>query len=480
MTEKHGVTVTEKQFTPAATAQDDVTLPVVIGTAPVNLSKLAAAPINTPVLCKSWTEAVEAFGYSEDWESYTLCEFMYSHFQLYKQSPVVLINVLDPAKHKKTVQPAVTNLVKGTVTINNEGVIISSVTVTSEDGTTTYIENTDYILSYDSAGKLVVSAKTGGALASVSTVKVGFDELDASAVQASDIVGGTDSITGKVTGLELIKLVFPLYQLVPGLVLAPGYSHDPIVGAVMAAKANLINGNFKATAITDLPANKKYSELEDWKAENNYTSEMQINTWPKVTKSGRVYHLSTHLAGAICRTDADSTGIPYRSPSNKSLVIDGTCMEDGTVVALGPDEAEYVNSLGIVTSLNFIGGWKSWGNRTAIYPAATDPQRAFIPVRRMFNWWNNTIILTQWAKVDDPTNKRLVEAVTDDLGIRLNGLQSSQYILGGWIAFEKEDNPAESTMNGKLKWRTAITPPSPGQELEFTVEYDPSQLGAIN
>ena len=51
----------------------------------------------------TYAEAVAQFGYSDDWEKYTLCEFIYSQFALFAMSPCVLINVLDPAKHKETV-----------------------------------------------------------------------------------------------------------------------------------------------------------------------------------------------------------------------------------------------------------------------------------------------------------------------------------------------------------------------------------------
>lgn len=479
MAENHGVYVNEKPYIPPTSERDNITVPVVVGTAPVNLSKLVDIPVNVPILVTSWDNGVNAIGYSDDWKSFTLSEFMFSHFQLYKQSPVVFINVLDPEKHKTRIDSKDVTVVKSIAIIDENGVIQKSVVVKSKDGTTTFELNKDYSLAYDESGRLIVSIKQSGTAATETSLKIGYDKLDPNAVKAVDIIGGIDANTGKLSGMELIKQVFPRFQLVTALILAPGFSHDPVVGAVMNAKASLINGNFKATAITDIPASLKYAELEEWKQKNNYTSSNQINTWPKVTKRGKVYHLSTHLAGVICKQDAESGGIPYRSPSNKQLEIDGAVQEDGTIVAIGPDEGKYINSLGIVTALNFIGGWKSWGNRTGAYPDATDPQSTFIPVRRMFNWWNNTIILTQWGKVDDPANKRLVEAVVDDLGIRLNGLQSSEYILGGWIKFVKEDNPDAATMDGKLVFRTALTPPSPGQELSFIVEYNAQMLSTI-
>lgn len=475
--ERHGIYVTEIQPQTLTPVSQIATIPVVIGTAPVNLSRNSTYPVNVPLLIESWEQFVREFGNSDDWNSYTLCEFAYSHFRLYRQSPAVFINVLDPDTHKKSVPLKPVNFVAGRAVLGDEGVILSTVKVQGESGTE-YVLGTDFTLAFDGNGKVVVSVISGGAISPTGTASVEYDVLDPSAVTAADVIGGTDS-NGVVTGLELIKKVFPLLRVIPGLILAPGFSHDPTVAAVMTAKSAKINGHFNAMAITDIPADLRYTEIGDWKEQNQYTSKNQVVSWPKVTKSGRTFRFSTHLAGVICQLDKDSDGVPFRTPSNKALQIDGVVAEDGNPVALGPDDAEVINSEGIVTAINFIGGFKAWGNRTGAYPELIDPQNAFIPVRRMFDWWNNTIILTQWAYVDEPANKRLVEAVVDSLNIRLNGLMASGYILGGRVEFNKEDNPSDQVANGNLKFRTYITPPSPAQEMEYTVEYDASYLGSI-
>ncbi|WP_110933812.1 phage tail sheath family protein [Paenibacillus bouchesdurhonensis] len=477
--ERHGIYVTEIQPQTLTPVSQIATIPVVIGTAPVSLSRNSTYPVNVPLLIESWEQFVRSFGSSDDWNSYTLCEFAYSHFRLYRQSPAVFINVLDPATHKKAVSSKTVTFSAGRAVIEDEGIILSSVKVQSTGGSgTEYVLDTDYALTFNEVGKAVISVMSGGAITPSDSVSVEYDVLDPSVVAAVDIIGGTDS-NGVATGLELIKKVFPLLRVIPGLILAPGFSHDPTVAAVMTAKSAKINGHFNAMAITDVPANLRYTEIGEWKEQNQYTSKNQVVSWPKVTKSGRTFRYSTQLAGVICQLDKESDGVPYRSPSNKTLQIDGVVAEDGKPVALGPDDAEVINSEGIVTAINFIGGFKAWGNRTGAYPELIDPQNAFIPVRRMFDWWNNTIILTQWAYVDEPANKRLVEAVVDSLNIRLNGLMASGYILGGRVEFNKEDNPPDQVANGKLKFRTYITPPSPAQEMEYTVEYDASYLGSI-
>ncbi|NPV30658.1 MAG: phage tail sheath family protein, partial [Firmicutes bacterium] len=360
MTYKHGVYVTEVPTSVTPPIQATAGLPVVFGTAPVNLAA-EPAPVNKPVLCYTYEEAVKQFGYSNDWEKYTLYEFIKSHFALFAVAPVVLVNVLDPAVHKKSVTGESVTLVNDQATLANTGVLKETVVVKSQDGSITYVANTDYLVTFDDEGRAVISRLATGSIPAAATLKVDYNYLDPTMVTASDIIGGIDVTTGAYEGLELLNKVFPLFRLVPGMVLAPGWSHDPAVAAVMVAKASNINGHFKCIALTDVPTSevKKYTDVANWKETNTYTSPRQAVCWPKVKLDDEVFHLSTQLAGLICKTDAENDDVPYASPSNKALQANGAVLADGTEIALGPDQAAYLNGQGIITALNFIGGWKA-------------------------------------------------------------------------------------------------------------------------
>lgn len=480
MSYKHGVYISEVPTSITPPVQATAGLPVVFGTAPVNLAT-EPAPVNKPVLCYTYEEAVKQFGFSNDWQKYTLCEFIKSHFALFNVAPVVLVNVLDPATHKKSVAAENVTLVDDQATLANDGVLKETVVVKSQDGATTYVANTDYTIAFDDAGRAVISRLATGAIAVGVTLTVNYDHLDPSMVTSSDIIGGVDATTGAYEGLELLNQVFPLFRLVPGMVLAPGWSNDPAVAAVMVAKASNINGHFKCIALTDVPTGtvKKYTDVAAWKNDNNYVSARQTVCWPKVTLGNEVFHLSTQLAGVICRTDAENDDIPYTSPSNKNLQANGAVLADGTEITLGPDQAAYLNGQGIITALNFIGGWKAWGNRTGAYPAVTDPKDTFIPVRRMFDWIANTLVLTFWQKVDFPINRRLIETVVDSSNIWLNGLAARGFILGGRVEFIQDENPTTDLMDGIIRLHVYVTPPSPAREIDFIVEYDPQYLQSL-
>lgn len=480
----HGVTVSEQATSVASPAQVASAIPVVIGTAPINMSKSATLPVNVPILAYSFAEAVAALGYSDDFVSYSLCEFMDSHFRLFELSPVIFINVLNPVEHKTVVVPASVPVTAGIAKVTNKGVLISSVTVKSSDGTTTYIKNTDYTIAFDNDGNAIISRKSTGAIpANVTALQIGYDRLNPTAVDSGDIIGGVDAGTGKLNGLELVNEVFPRFRVVPTLIVAPGYSTDPTVAAIMVAKAGNINGHFKALALTDVPATvagaDQYGEVPAWKNTNNYTSLRQIVSWPKVSLGGKQYHLSTQIAGVIGQTDNANDGIPFVSPSNKSLQANASVLVDGSEAFLGPDTAAYLNAQGVVTALNFVGGWKLWGNNTGAYPASTDAKDAFISIRRMFDWIANSITLTYWQYIDAPIDKRLIETVTDSINIWLNGLTSSGALLGGRVEFNASENPTTDLLSGIIRFHVFLAPPGPAQEMNFILEYDPSYLGSL-
>lgn len=387
----HGIYKSEVATSIIAPVTGESGLPVVIGTA-------SKGPVNDPVLVYTYEEAIEAFGASDDWESYTLNEFIYSHFALYGQAPAVLISVGNTAT-------------------------------------------------------------------------------------ANAIIGGYDSNTGKYTGLELVNHVYPKYRLIPGMILAPKWSGTPEVAAVMKAKAESVSGVFSCVALVDIPCTTggatKYSDVSSWKASHNYTDKRMIVCWPRVKLGDKVYHLSTQLAGVMSSTDHARYDVPYKSPSNESLQCEACVDGVGNEITLTHAEANYLNSQGVVTALNWTGGWRIWGNRTGCYPANSDVKDCFIPVRRMFDYISNAFIITFCQEADQPMTARLVRQIVNSFNIYMNGLQAREMILGGRVEFKVNDNALTDITNGILRFHVYFTPPVPAATIEGIFEYDPEYLSAL-
>jgi len=261
-----------------------------------------------------------------------------------------------------------------------------------------------------------------------------------------------------VKGLSLIDKVFPKYGKVPGIIVVPKFSKDLSVANEMIAKAQNISGHFKAMAYIQASGNS----LEEFVAfKQNFSSPYAVIFAPEVELQGKTQDLATHACGLTALVDALNEGVPYESPSNKELRIEKPSL------LVDPVEANELNAQGITTVNRFISGFKLWGNRTSAYPANTDIKDSFIPNRRMANWIENNLILTTWQKVDEPTNRRLIESIVDTYNIWLKGLVNRGFLLGAEVYFLEEDNPKTDLANGIIRFRVNYLSPPPAETIEF-------------
>ncbi|MGG3203337.1 phage tail sheath family protein [Brevibacillus brevis] len=481
MAYKHQVSISESGTSVLSPVEAAAGLPVYFGTAPIHLTDNPSAYVNKPVLAYSYEEAVKALGYHSDWNDYTLCEAIKAQFQLFNVAPAVFVNVLDPSIHKENVADSAITLSSGKYTIAVDGVLLSTLVVKLTGAGNALVRNKDYTVVFNGSGHPVISRVDGGDIpANQTSLTVSYDKLTPSTVTDAQIIGGIDSGTGKVTGLELINKIFPLYRLVPGQIVVPKHSKKPAVAAVMKAKSTGINSLFKAMAIADIDSSSTgagvYTEAPAWKNNNNFSDPHLVACYLKAKLGDEIYHLSTQFAALNSKVMAENGNVPYVSPSNKNIQANAVVNEADTEINLGVDQAAYLNGEGIVTAINFVGGWKMWGNNTSVYPAHTDVKDRFIPVRQMFNWIGNTLILTHWQVVDDPTNRRLIDTVVDSTNIWLNGLTAQGSILGGRVEFRAADNPVTSLLDGKVSYRLFLAAPVPAENIEFKLEFDVAYL----
>ena len=448
-------------------------LPVVVGRAPVHLTDNPKKYVNKAVICYSFDDAVEALGYSDDWNDFELCEVMFSEFKLYGARPVVFINVFDPANHKTSVSGQSYDVADNEVTINDSALLDSLIIKANSYTTTAAIRDIDYTAEYNSEGKVTVSLIDDGILADMTSIYISYEKVNPSAVTYTDIIGGMSN-NGTTKGLELVDMIYTQFGMVPGIIASPGWSENPTVAAVMKAKAEKVSTIFPCICLTDIDTNavRKYGEAYNWKSANGYNAANQVVCWPCVRNGDKIFHMSTHLMGVIAVMDSENDDIPYMSPSNHSMQATGLCLKDGTEILLSIDQADLLNDQGIVTGLNFSGGFKIWGNYTAVCPSSSDPKDIFICCRRMFDWQRRTFIQNYWQYVDQPLIPRVVRALVDNEKIRLNSLVSRGFLLYADVQFYEEENPLDDLLAGKLRLHVTMTPPVPAQMIEEVVEYD--------
>lgn len=477
---QHGVRVLERETSLSSPILGTTGLQVIFGTAPINLADDPTAVVNKPVIAYTWAEAVAQLGYSDDYESYTLCPSMYACFKAFGVAPVIFVNVLDPSNtdHVTAVTEATSiaiSKLQGTLKV--KGVLKS--TVVLKNGNSALTLGTDYALSFDDDGYLVITLTSTGAAASATTVSVAsYTKLKPSGVDADDIIGAT-SASGAETGLEVLRQVYPKFGMTPGLILAPGWSQNANVAVVIAAKCEEINGYFRAEAYVDIDSSstgcRVYTNVKTAKDNAGISSKHVMALWPCVKIGDKVFWMSAIMGALTAYTDANNDDVPSLSPSNKALPITGTCLADGTEVNLDQVQGNTVNGFGVTTAIN-VNGWRSWGNNSAAYPSTTDPKDRWFAVRRFFSWQANTFILTYFQQVDDPGDYRLIESIVDAENIRGNSLAAQGKCAAMSIEYLESENTAEDILDGTIQFHQHLAPYIPAEDIVNTLEFDPDAL----
>ncbi|MGL5123266.1 MAG: phage tail sheath family protein, partial [Fusobacteriaceae bacterium] len=292
-----------------------------------------------------------------------------------------------------------------------------------------------------------------------------------------DIIGGIDTATLEAKGLEVLGSIFQKYSMIPSLVIVPGFSHEPDVRAILDTKSSKIGGKWGAMSIVDLPSELKYGELIEYKKEKNFIDEDQILTYGMGRIGEDFIPQDILLAALMSATDFTNDGIPFESPSNKNIKVEGISWNNGEkFVELNLDEnqANLLNENGIVTIIKRPNGTVAWGNRTSAQQPGgiTDAKDLFIPAKRMFKYIANTIMLNTEADVDRPMTFSKAENIKMKLNMFLNGLTSEGKLLGGRVEFLESENPLVDITNGRFKWHIYLGIVMPGESLEYILEYD--------
>lgn len=468
----HGVNVNEVATSLAAPTAAATGIPFIVGCAPIHSADHPAA-LNVPVLVTSWDEYKDVLGYNEDWTDFPLCEAAYSHFVDFGMQPAIFVNVFDPSTHKAVQTAAdfdVSNhkVSLGALAINDSALVVKD----KASPAATLTKDTDYEV-YFSNGEMIIELLSTGGHYSDAALNIVYDKAVFTGITATTIS----------TAIEKIELCMSTIGVIPDMILAPGWSSNSAVAAVMATKAASINGLFRAKAIVDVPCGTGdatvYSAVVAKKNALAMTDLNEIVCWPMCKLGDHVYHMSTRVAGVIAALDTEN-GAPHYSPSNHELKIDALVLNDSgnSEVLLTKAQADILNAGGVVTGLNFMGGFVVWGNYTGCYPTNTDVKDYMISISRVFDWVANTLIKTFWGYLDTPMDRRLVDTILDTCNIWLNGLTGAGILLGGRCEMIESENPVTNLVQGIVKLHIYLTPPSPAQEIDFTLEYDASYVTA--
>lgn len=471
----HGINTYKSAASTSSVTKAGCGIPFFVGAWPCHT---AGGYTGMPQIAHSFAEAKQLGGYSDEWRTaggapkWSLCQAMFSQFRLFGVAPAVFYNVFDPATHKTAVAEATFTVTDHVAELPFEAIIDSGLVVKdTASPANTLVKGTDYNLIYtDSA--LLVELISSSTHFSDTSLKIAYNAANPAAITATDVNAA----------IEKIEQSKALFDLMPDLICAPGWSSTSAVAQVMASKAASINGVYRAKAVVDLDTSTSgadtYDEVQTKKEAAGLTDENMIVCWPLAKNGNAVYDMSVIVCGVISRTDSANGDCPYESPSNKGLPITGACVKAGTEVALTLPQADVVSyTAGVVTAINN-GGWYLWGNYTGAGSGEPDVSKSYICTSRMMDWICNTFVNTYWSYIDRPLSRVTIDAICNSFNSFLAGLTHEDKLISGEIQYVGDNNPTASLLAGKFRLDAKISSPVPSQAIDLYVEFDASELSA--
>ena len=474
--------------TVAQSAVQAGTTPVYIGTAPVNLVRgfADAGVINEPIKLSNMIDAQRKLGYAADWGTFTLCEVMNAHFNntLGNIGPIYVINVLDPSagKHRKAAETTQQlSFTGGRAEFASSTIILDTLTIAMSEGGD-YAEGTDYAVDYNFTKGTVIITSLIADSPLTGTLTASFYEVDDSAIEDDDIIGGVTA-GGEYSGLSSIALLYPEQFAVCNLIAAPGWSQSPAVYNAMLTASQKINGHWGAFVVADLPLVDSSAQAVDtitkaiaWKKNNAFTGERSKVYWPQgIDNLGNIYHLSTLAVVELMRADFSHNSVPMETCGNKAIpIIKQYFGANATNRGFSQQEGKELTQNGISTAVAWGGEWVLWGDHTAAYTygADVDPRAIFDVSMRMLMHITNDFQREWSPRIDEPMTRALKDEIINREQEKLDGYVSMGALLGEpQIVFLESENSTTDIMNGDFRWDIAVTPTPPLKSASVYVAY---------
>lgn len=480
---KHGMYGEHSAYAGKKPTKSLGTIPVYIGTAPIHQNNAENDKnydysdfINKPMIINSYTDAKAKLGVSDDFKKFTLMEAIYAHFLNGEKAiaPIIVVNMANP-NNRETEESESTVVLSGLVGnkvgyIEDGAAVIESVTLAD------LTEGTDYTLSYDS-GKIKINI-TSSTYTSGSVVAT-YNKID-----TADTVITTTVFSNALDSLDICEAVI---GDIPTILLAPYYSKIKAYHDLMIAKAvNKISDKWFADVITDIKADSETNTIAKAitkKATDGYKNLVEKVCYPMCKYNGKIYHLSTLVAVRMQITDTEVGGVPYISPSNKTIFADAAVLEDGTQLYINETTANTANANGVTTVNVVRGGLRLWGGCNANYSYVNegniDPEHLQDASIRMKHYMLNKLQYDYIDNVDNPIARRDIDSILASVQQWLNSLVNEGKLLYATVEFIEDNNSVKDMVSGDFVFDVSSTNTPNAKSITFRTHYTTEGISTL-
>ena len=304
-------------------------------------------------------------------------------------------------------------------------------------------------------------------------------------VTIGDINGGVDTLTGKRKGMKAFEDCYSLFGYFPKTIIAPVFCEETAVVSQMKAICDKI----RAIGLVDAPIGTTVQEAITGRGPEgtinfNTSSDRVILCYPhlKVYDSELDTNIlqpySQRLAGVIAAKDINK-GYHW-SPSNTE--INGIVGVEKQLTSMINDPTSEVNTLneaGILTVFNSYGsGFRTWGNRSAAFPASTHPTN-FINVRRTADILHESVEYSMLQFIDFPIDNGLIDSISESVNAFIRTLIGRGALIDGKCYYNPDKNPVTEIANGHLLFDVEFMPPTPAERITFESFIDIELLKSL-
>jgi phage tail sheath protein FI len=293
-------------------------------------------------------------------------------------------------------------------------------------------------------------------------------------VQPGDIIGGIDPVTGKRLGLAGFQDAYQQFGFAPKILIAPGFAALASVSAALVARATAL----RAVAFMDAPVGITPQQAITGRGPTgsinfNTSSDRAGLCYPYAqmynpeTNANELSALSTIIAGAWSRRDQEN-GYWWSGSNLELLNVIGMERPIEAMINDPNCEANLLNEAGIITMFNSFGtGIRSWGNRSAAWPAVSD-MRNFINVRRTADIIFESMELATQQFMDGPLNNARIDDVLETGNRFIRHQQANGAIAGGKVYLDPEKNSPTDLAAGRLSPTIEFSPYAPLERVSYT------------
>lgn len=492
MSYKHGVYGTVEQ-TYEATSVAQGTIPAYIGSAPVHRINSNGSSdfnysdyVNKPILISSLREAKELGLYSDDWETFTLCEAIHAHFMNgnIAVAPIILVNTLNPETDvaEGAGTTSVTMKKVGTKFVGYlEDALCNTkdIALSVSDNTGATLKNTTYYYSGDTV--VIETEATFGSgkenttsfIAEATYTKVEFsaDKFTADAVEKA---------------LNCLDYCEQNIGVVPNIIAAPGISEIPQLNALLVQKAmDKLNGKWNLICLADIPSQtvKTYEDAKKWKSDNAYDSKFCKVCWPSFGYGKKIYHGSTIGAYMMQNIDTLNNDVPYVSISNKEIFCDRAIVGDDETLLISEQKANELNMVGITTANIINRTLRLWGAHMANYNHDTVGSIAtedrFDTTVRMSMFILNYLQNQYINEIDESFTRKDIDSIVNGIQTWLDSLVNDGMLLFASVSFNNESNSDEAIANGDFVFDLQVTYSVTAKSITFKLQYTNAGIATL-